>query len=219
VTALRDYWRSLPHLEDPAGLTQMSETCDRVLAHLGSEPRVPVKHAWGYEVAAATADPIERAEALVPFLHIGGHRAREAAFNALAQCGAAGLPHFRAILQDEECHLHHYLAVKYFAKAGGRAAGPELTRLAADEAAFWKDNPHLPGASDWNALPGEVRARHAKLEQALLALNWLEYDGAVGVVADVRDHWKGLPRPWCLETGEIMQGCTAYLKKYAPERL
>lgn len=32
VTALRDYWRSLPQLEDKSGLDQMSETCDGVLA-------------------------------------------------------------------------------------------------------------------------------------------------------------------------------------------
>jgi hypothetical protein len=34
VTAFRDYWRSLPQLEDKSGLTQMSEECDHVLAEL-----------------------------------------------------------------------------------------------------------------------------------------------------------------------------------------
>lgn len=34
VTALRDFWRSLPQLEDRSGLNQMSETCDEVLAAL-----------------------------------------------------------------------------------------------------------------------------------------------------------------------------------------
>jgi hypothetical protein len=31
VTELRDFWRSLPQLEDKSGLTQMSEACDKVL--------------------------------------------------------------------------------------------------------------------------------------------------------------------------------------------
>jgi hypothetical protein len=34
VTAFRDYWRSLPQLEDRSGLNQMSEECDQLLAEL-----------------------------------------------------------------------------------------------------------------------------------------------------------------------------------------
>jgi len=34
VEAFRDYWRSMPQLEDKAGLTQMSEACDKVLKDL-----------------------------------------------------------------------------------------------------------------------------------------------------------------------------------------
>jgi hypothetical protein len=34
VTTLRDYWRSLPQLEDRSGLDQMSQECDRLLAAL-----------------------------------------------------------------------------------------------------------------------------------------------------------------------------------------
>jgi len=43
VRAFRDYWRSLPQLEDKSGLDQMSQACDAVLKTLenktGSEPR------------------------------------------------------------------------------------------------------------------------------------------------------------------------------------
>jgi hypothetical protein len=35
VTEFRDFWRSLPQLEDKSGLTQMSEECDRVLGRAG----------------------------------------------------------------------------------------------------------------------------------------------------------------------------------------
>jgi len=35
VVNLRDFWRSLPQLEDRSGLNQMSETCDEVLKSLG----------------------------------------------------------------------------------------------------------------------------------------------------------------------------------------
>ena len=34
VTELRDYWRSLPQLEDQSGLNQMSQECDNVLRAL-----------------------------------------------------------------------------------------------------------------------------------------------------------------------------------------
>lgn len=37
VTAFRDYWRSLPQLEDPSGLDQMSEACDAVLEVLAED--------------------------------------------------------------------------------------------------------------------------------------------------------------------------------------
>ena len=38
VTEFRDYWRSLPQLEDKSGLTQMSEACDRMLKTLDEQP-------------------------------------------------------------------------------------------------------------------------------------------------------------------------------------
>jgi hypothetical protein len=34
VTEFRDFWRSLPQLEDKSGLTQMSEACDKILQEL-----------------------------------------------------------------------------------------------------------------------------------------------------------------------------------------
>jgi hypothetical protein len=34
VTEFRDFWRSLPQLEDKSGLNEMSQECDRVLAGL-----------------------------------------------------------------------------------------------------------------------------------------------------------------------------------------
>lgn len=37
VTALRDFWRSLPQLNDKSGLIQISEECNEVLKALGSE--------------------------------------------------------------------------------------------------------------------------------------------------------------------------------------
>ncbi len=37
VTEFRDFWRSLPQLEDKSGLNQMSQTCDRILHGLPKE--------------------------------------------------------------------------------------------------------------------------------------------------------------------------------------
>jgi hypothetical protein len=37
VQAFRDFWRSLPQLEDSSGLTQMSQACDEVLGALDQE--------------------------------------------------------------------------------------------------------------------------------------------------------------------------------------
>jgi len=37
VTEFRDFWRSLPQLEDKSGLNQMSEECDNVLRGLASK--------------------------------------------------------------------------------------------------------------------------------------------------------------------------------------
>ena len=38
VTEFRDFWRSLPQLDDNSGLNQMSEECDKVLRALPSQP-------------------------------------------------------------------------------------------------------------------------------------------------------------------------------------
>ncbi len=37
VREFRDYWRSLPQLEDKSGLDQMSQACDAVLEALPSD--------------------------------------------------------------------------------------------------------------------------------------------------------------------------------------
>ena len=38
VTRLRDFWRSLPQLDDPSGLNQISETCTSILKKLSVKP-------------------------------------------------------------------------------------------------------------------------------------------------------------------------------------
>jgi len=34
TSALRDFWRSLPQLDDPTGLNQLSEECDKLIQDL-----------------------------------------------------------------------------------------------------------------------------------------------------------------------------------------
>jgi hypothetical protein len=36
ATQLRDFWRSLPQLNDPSGLNQMTEECDKLISHVQS---------------------------------------------------------------------------------------------------------------------------------------------------------------------------------------
>ncbi len=144
--------------------------------------------------AAALPDPNERAKALAALADVNDHRARERAFNALAECGAPALPHLRRMLLDEKLADRHYLAVRALAEVGGSRVGPELTELLREELAFWKKQGPLLEATRWNDLSPELRARHAKLEQALEAVNWISFEGAEDIVMDIMLFWRSEPR-------------------------
>jgi hypothetical protein len=180
---------------------QISNPGPTVLASMGSLSEEALKSrvlaragaATGFERAAALPDPTARAEALVPFLTLGEYRARERAFSALAECGAAALPHLRGVLRDPGAADRHYLAVAALALAAGRQIGPELRDLLAIELVFWTAQARLWRPMRWNDLPAGLRQRHTKLEQMLAALTWIRFTEAREVAATVRDRWEAEP--------------------------
>ncbi len=211
VSELRDFWRSLPQLEDDSGLAQLSATCDGILDSPLRPPAPRVKHAWGFGRAASKPDPVKRAQALVPFIRVGNRHARDRAFNALAECGVPALSHFRAILEDETQRPLHCRVVRYMARAGGLPVGGELAKLVSSELAFWKQDTTLQTVYDQNALSDDIRTRCAMLAVAIEALDWLEYPDGTDEVIPVLRHWRDLPGPWSLDSNPIIEHCVEYL--------
>ncbi|MHC4645818.1 MAG: HEAT repeat domain-containing protein [Planctomycetota bacterium] len=148
----------------------------------------------GLEKAISLSDSKDRAEALVAFTDVNDHRARERAFNSLAECGTPALPYLRKMLQEEALLDRHYLVVKALAESGGSGVGPELTEMLREELAFWKKQAPLLKATQWRDLPADLRARHAKLEQALEAVNWISFEGAEDILIDIMLYWRSEPR-------------------------
>lgn len=153
-----------------------------------------VKNSKEFEKVAALPDSVKRADALVLFTEVKGHRARERAFNSLSECGVPALPHLRKMLKDETLADRHYLAVKALAKAGGVHVGPELTTLLEDELVFWKTQAPLLKATKWNDLSAKLRARHGKLEQTIKAVDWIRFAAAKDAVIKIRNYWQSEPR-------------------------
>jgi hypothetical protein len=162
--------------------------------------------------AMRVADPAKRVAALTPWTAHDEHRTRESAFMAIAECGVVALPQLRAMLADDALADRHYLAVKALAMAGGTRAGTELTALLADELAFWKSHDAPVGPIGWNNLPGDVRLRQIKLEQAVTALDWLRCAEAADNVTAVRNYWLYTLRRFPHDG--VTQRCEAYLKHY-----
>ena len=150
--------------------------------------------ATAFQTAAATPDPVKRAEALVPFTQIENHHAAEQAFNALAECGMPALLHLRKMIDDPKWANRHYLVVRYMARAGRSRAAPDLIRVLQGELEFWRQHAPILAGTRWRDLSPELRMRHLKLEQTLQAVDWVGPAEAREVVESIRQLWNTQPR-------------------------
>ena len=167
------------------------------------------KNCGDFDKAAASPDPQERVNAILPFTKADEHRTREKAFNALGECGIAALPHLRQILGDEQSLHRHYLAAKAVAKAGGLSAGQEIASLLRSELEYLRERDDEIKGTAWNSLPPDVRLHILKLQEGLKAVDWLQYGDAKDVVSDIK-HWLGDHQ----RAYGLASACNAYLAQH-----
>jgi hypothetical protein len=177
--------------------------------------------------ANALADAGERAEALRPFVGSDLYYARVDALEGLGDCGKAALPVLRRLLGDANLSRRHGDVVRAMAKAGGAAAGPDLTAILERETAFWKQKaPNLPqgwwnGGGQANKVAWDeverLRERYGVTLEAVRGLQAAKFAGGRKPVADLRDFWRSLPqledRSGLNQMSEECDRCLAALKE------
>lgn len=150
--------------------------------------------------AAAIENPIQRAQALRPFVDFPHVFAWHEAFAELSKCGKAALPVLTAMLRDNRLLPKHGHVIKALGKAGGTTVGAELTRLVETETRFWKQTAPKLRQGWWNGTGLQrsrteaLQDRYSKLLQALYALQDIRYRGCKGAVIRLRDFWRSLPQ-------------------------
>lgn len=123
---------------------QIMNPGDSVLVSYSSETELKtevdcvVSTQTGLNAALVITDLPARAESLEPFAKDSIWLARDRAFAGLVECGDVALPVLRRMLANESLGNLHSDVVEAFAKAGGKAVGPELTTWLEKEVEFWK---------------------------------------------------------------------------------
>lgn len=177
--------------------------------------------------AAAIVDLSDRAEALKPFIHSSTYIARETAFEKLTECGPAALPVLTAELEQGLDHDLLADVVKALAKAGGKDAGPPLTKFLAGELEFWKQTAPTLERGWWNGAGfggpqidaikavEPLRNRWSTLLQTLYALREIRYTESANLVADLNKLWRSLPH---MSGDQVAEACDDYLKTVNRDR-
>ncbi|MCC6798031.1 MAG: hypothetical protein IT366_23155 [Candidatus Hydrogenedentes bacterium] len=211
VVEFRNFWRSQPQLED---IAQMSETCDRVLESFEHQPKAKIKHAWGFELAASTPDPAQRAAGLVRFLDVGDFRWCQRAFNAMSECGPPALPYLRTMLNDEERIGFWALVIRNMVKAGGTQIGGEIAQFISRETELLKKDDLVGTVKEWNDLTRVARWHYASLETAVSSLDEIKYAGAVKEVGDLLALLNDPNAPALAKRLSLTRACEYYVKTY-----
>ena len=152
--------------------------------------------------AVAIQDRQARAEALKPYADSHVHPAKMFVLEELGKCGEAALPTIRSMLDDPKFSKEDGELVEQYAKAGGPAAGPELTSRLEADLRFWQAiGPTLPvGWSKridehgrWAEIHG-YSDRYMQTIALIRSLDEIRYPRATFAAAQLRDFWRSLPQ-------------------------
>ena len=180
-----------------------------------------------FDTALAISDPDTRSYCLEPFARDPFYLTSDEAFAALADCGEAALPVLRRMLEDESIPELHGTVIEAFAKAGRKAAGPELTAWLERELAFWKQiGPTLQigwwngkgfGSVQMDAIDAAAPLHYSQqaLHHAVYALGAIRYDGAAPVLIELSDFWRSLPQ---LYEDEVSHACDDVIRYLGANR-
>ncbi len=181
----------------------------------------------GLNTALAIPDVATRAESLEPFAKDSISYASDRAFAGLTECGEAALPVLRRILENESLGELHEYAVEAFAKAGGKAVGPELTTRLEKEVEFWKrTGPTLQsgwwngkgfGSDQMSAIEAvePLRTRYGVLLDLIYAVGAIRYAPAERVLIEVNNLSRSVPQ---LDFDQIGDACDEVLRDSGANR-
>jgi hypothetical protein len=212
---------------------QIMNPGDSVLVSCGTESELKtevdcvVSTQIGLNTALAIPDVAARVESLELFAKDSISYASDRAFAGLTECGEAALPVLRRILENESLGELHEYAVEAFAKAGGKAVGPELTMRLEKEVEFWKrTGPTLQngwwngkgsGSDQMNAIEAvdPLRTRYGVLLDLVYAVGAIRYAPAERVLIDLNNLSRSVPQ---LGFDQIGDACDEVLRESGANR-
>ena len=208
---------------------QIENPGDPVLISAGTETELKtevdcvISTRVSLNTALAIPDLAARAESLEPFAEDSIRWASDRAFAGLTECGEAALPVLRRMLENESLAELHEYAVEAFAKAGGKAVGPELTTRLEKEVEFWKRiGPTLQSGwwngkgfdEGWQAVE-PLRMRYGVLLDLIYAVGAIRYASAERVLIELNNLSRSVPQ---LGFDQIGDACDEVLRDSGANR-
>jgi hypothetical protein len=148
-------------------------------------------------MATSLENSEERAGQLKPFVSSDILQARLTALSELGKTGPSAVPVISSMLDDSTFADTAPELIDALAKAGGEAAGKELTRRLQKELRFWRaKGPALKrGWIDKDmSVHAPLRQRFYVTNELILGLEKNRYTAALTTVTELRDFWHSLPQ-------------------------
>jgi hypothetical protein len=141
-------------------------------------------------------DGTERAERLRQYVDSSILPVRLAALEELGKSGPAAIPVISRMIDDPSFSHESSDLIHALVNAGGKAAGPELTRRLQRELEFWKSKGPTLRRNWWNEnLNGNspFRAHDSVSYELIVGLHKILYQPALATAVEFRKVWQSIP--------------------------
>ncbi len=161
--------------------------------------------------AAEQRDPIRAAQAFRAFVRHSFPTGAGRSLRALGKMNEQALPVLRQQLADRGIRHWHPEIIAAMVKAGGNAAGQDLTKVVQEELEYWTECAPDLEAGWWNSDPAKTRKarqqHYSRLLEALRKLRSLDYPQCLGVVAKTRELWESIPALGKVGDSQMIEAC------------
>lgn len=147
-------------------------------------------------VALLVPDGADRAERLKQYVSSDIFPIRLAALDELGKSGPSAVPVISRMIDDPTYANESDSLIHALVNAGGKAAGPELTRRLQQELQFWKSKGPSLRRNWWNQdLNGNspFRAHDSVTHELIVALLKIRYQPALATAVEFRKVWQSVP--------------------------
>lgn len=121
---------------------------------------------------------------------------RLAALEELGKSGPSAIPVISGMIDDRAFSSRSSDLIHALVDAGGKAAGPELTRRLQRELEFWKSKGPSLRRNWWNeGLNGNspFRAHDSMTYELIIGLHKIRYQAALATAVEFRKVWQSVP--------------------------